>query len=80
MCAARKKDIDWQAIKDWHLKRAISRFESLEKLFLTGERDENIRGEVTEEGIMFYNHLLYSKGETAEEYLKRQLKSRLPQP
>lgn len=71
VCAARKKDIDWQAIKDWHLKRAISRFESLEKLFLTGERDENIRGEVTEEGIMFYNRLLYSKGETVEEYLKR---------
>ena len=71
VCAARKKDIDWQAIKNWHLKNSISNFEKLERFFLTGECDEGIRGTVTDEGIMYRDRLLYSKGETIEEYLKR---------
>lgn len=71
VCAARKKDIDWQAIKDWHMGHAISRFEKLERLFLTGECDEDIRGNITEDGIILHDRLLYSKGETLEEYLKR---------
>lgn len=71
VCAARKKDIEWQAINDWHLLNAKKRFRSLEKLFLTDERDEDIRGIVTEDGILYGNKLIYEKGETEEHYLTR---------
>lgn len=70
-CAARKKDIEWQAINDWHLLNAKKRFHSLEKLFLTGERDKDILGIVTEDGILYGKKLIYEKGETEEQYLTR---------
>ncbi len=71
-CAARKKDIEWQAINDWHLLNVKKRFRSLEKLFITGERDKNTYGIVTEEGILYGKKLIYVKGETEEQYLTRQ--------
>lgn len=71
VCAARKKDIEWQTITDWQLLRAKNRFCSLKKLFLTGERDEGIYGAVTEDGIVNCNKLIYQKGETEENYLSR---------
>ena len=69
VCAARKKDIEWQAITDWRLLKAKSRFHSLEKLFLTGARDEGIYGTVTDDGIVYCGSLIYQKGETEENYL-----------
>lgn len=71
MCAARKKDIEWQAMKEWILFCAKKRFYSLEKLFLTGERDENIYGIVTDKGILCGKKLIYEKNETEEHYLSR---------
>ena len=71
VCAARKKDIEWQMINNWYLLNAKNRFCSLEKLFLTGERDEHIYGTVTEDGIEFLNKLIYVKGETLGSYLSR---------
>ena len=71
-CAARKKDIEWKAINDWHLLNARKHFRSLEKLFLTGERDKNTYGIVTEDGILYGKKLIYVKGETEEQYLTRQ--------
>ena len=52
VCAARKKDIVWQAMRDWRILGARKHFQSLEKLSLTGERDKDIYGMVTEEGIV----------------------------
>lgn len=70
-CAARKKDIEWQAITNWHLLNVRKHFCSLEKLFLTGERDKDILGIVTEDGILYDKKLIYEKGETEEQYLTR---------
>lgn len=70
-CAARKKDIEWQAINDWILLKAKERFKSLEKLFATGQRDRDIYGTVTEDGILHLGELIYRKGECAESYLAR---------
>ena len=52
VCAARKKDIEWQTMRDWRILGARKHFQSLEKLSLTGERDKDIYGMVTEEGIV----------------------------
>lgn len=57
-----KKDIEWQAVRDWHLQQAKNRFRSLEKLFLTGERDKDIYGITTADGIYLNGRLLYQKG------------------
>lgn len=61
VCAARKKDIEWQAMRDWRILGARKHFQSLEKLFLTGERDKDIYGMVTEEGIVNCGRLIYEK-------------------
>lgn len=71
VCAARKKDIEWQAVRDWHLQQAKNRFRSLEKLFLTGERDKDIYGITTADGIYLNGRLLYQKGDSEKEYLSR---------
>lgn len=78
VCAARKKDIEWQAVRDWHLQQAKDRFRSLEKLFLTGERDKDIYGTVTENGISLNGTLIYRKGDSAEEYLSRRGYDHIP--
>ena len=70
-CAARKKDIEWQALYDWKLLKAKERFKSLEKLFTTGQRDKDIYGEVTEDGILYLEELVYRKEECEESYLAR---------
>jgi len=69
VCAARKKDIEWQAMRDWRILGARKHFQSLEKLSLTGERDKDIYGMVTEEGIVNCGRLIYEKGETEEHFL-----------
>ena len=70
-CAARKKDIEWQALYDWKLLKAKERFKSLEKLFTTGQRDKDIYGTVTEDGILYLEELVYRKEECEESYLAR---------
>ena len=58
-------------MSDWHINNAQKHFHSLEKLFLTGERDDNIRGLVTNAGIEYDRELIYKKDETEEQYLER---------
>lgn len=70
-CAARKKDIEWQALNDWMLLEAKGHFKGLEKLFTTGQRDKGIYGEVTEDGILYQGELVYQKEECEESYLAR---------
>ena len=56
-------------MRDWRILGARKHFQSLEKLFLTGERDKDIYGMVTEEGIVNCGRLIYEKGETEEHFL-----------
>lgn len=71
VCAARKKDIEWQAAKDWTLMKAKKRFKSLEKLFTTGDRDDDMPGVVTKDGILYQGELIYQKGDCEESFLTR---------
>ena len=68
-CAARKKDIAWQAMYDWAEKQAKERYARLSHAFETGTLPEGMYGMITGEGIQVFGDLVYHKGE--EEYLER---------
>ncbi len=69
--AARKKDIEWQAMRGWQYKGLEEAFSKLERFFLTGERGRDTFGERVEDGIRAGGRYLYHKGETVEEYASR---------
>ena len=71
VCAARKKDIEWQVMRDWREKKARERFSKLEKIFLTGQYEKDFKGSVAPQGVLYYGEMVYFKGETVEDYLKR---------
>lgn len=71
VCAAKKKDIEWQVMRDWREKKARERFSKLEKIFVTEQYEEDFRGSITPQGVLYYGEMVYFKGETVEDYLKR---------
>lgn len=71
VCAAKKKDIEWQAMREWREKKARERFSKLEKIFVTGQYEEGFRGAITPQGVFYHGEMEYFKGETVEDYLKR---------
>lgn len=70
MCAARKKDIQWDVMRKWENQCAIEQFQKLEAMFLSGIIDDAVHGIVNDKGIICQGELVYRKGETLEEYLK----------
>ncbi len=71
ICAARKKDIEWQVMYDWELEQAKQRYARLVHAFETGILPKRVPSRITGEGIMIYGELVYYKGETENEYLER---------
>ena len=69
--AARKKDIEWQAMRDWKTKEMSEQFCRLEKMFYAGSMDEGYHGEITGSGIVSWGEVIYRRGETVEDYLER---------
>lgn len=69
VCAARKKDIAWEAMRTWRNQKATECFHKLEQMFLTGKTDPDLDGKVVPDGIMRWGKLIYSKGSTLEKYL-----------
>ena len=69
--AARKKDIAWDAMREWRKQQALISFAELEKAFAEGVIPNDIFGKITEKGISGFREMLYIRGETAEEYLNR---------
>lgn len=71
VAAARKKDIEWQAMRDWNKKELTERFYQLEKMFREGKLEEDVYGRLTEEGILGWDGYLYHAGESLNAYLER---------
>jgi len=71
VAAARKKDIEWQAHFDWNLKKKTEFYNELLECFQKGECPKDWYAEVTQDGIKSWGEMLYIKGETLEEFLKR---------
>lgn len=69
--AARKKDIEWQAMRDWIKKKLTEHFYQLEKMFHQGKLEEDVYGRITEEGILGWDGYLYHAGESLNAYLER---------
>lgn len=70
-CAARKKDIAWQVMYDWELKKARQSFAKISGWFASGKVPGNAGLCMEEDGIRRFGELLYRKGETEDEYLER---------
>lgn len=70
VCAARKKDIAWDAMRDWRTQKAAERFHKLEQMFLAGKTDPDFHGEIVPDGVMHWGELVYRKDSTLEEYLE----------
>lgn len=70
VACARKKDIQWDAMRQWRNQQAEERFHKLEKMFQSGEADETVH-RITEEGIVCWGDLIYRKGQTLEEYMEK---------
>lgn len=70
VCAARKKDIAWEEMRDWRNQKAKERFYKLEQMFLAGKTDSDFHGEIVPDGVMRWGRYVYRKGSTLEEYLE----------
>ncbi len=68
--AARKKDIQWDMMRQWRNEKATERFKELEAMFISGEIDETVH-KIDEEGIFAWGEVVYKKGQTLEEYLDK---------
>lgn len=70
-CAARKKDVEWDAMRSLAIEKAKECYQELSNIFKTGIKPEKFFATVTEKGIFNYSGELYLKGETEKEYLER---------
>lgn len=70
VACARKKDIQWEAMRTWRNKQAEDRFHRLEEMFETGQIDHTVL-KITEEGIYSWREMIYRKGQTLEEFLSK---------
>lgn len=71
VCGARKKDIEWDVMKAWHIQSAKKSYTLFTESFATGKCPEGSHWHITEDGISSFFDPLYFKGETEEEYLQR---------
>lgn len=71
VAAARKRDIEWQAMREWRDKETAERFYRLEKMFAARYLEEGFYGEITDDGIICCREYTYRKGETVDAYLER---------
>ena len=69
--AARKKDIEWDAMKKWYLGQAKKRFTALEAMFVTGIIEPEQYMQVKDGCVYSVMDLIYKIGEPEEEYLTR---------
>lgn len=73
VCAARKKDIAWEEMRNWRNQKAKERFYKLERMFLSGKTDSGFDGEIVSDGVMHWGRIRLSEKalrwrNTIEEY------------
>lgn len=69
--AARKKDIQWGAFREYRRGLLTEQYSKLKEIFQTGNLPQNFYGKCVEDGIQFGGKLVFRKDETLEEYLIR---------
>lgn len=72
VAAARKKDIQWQAMKDWKMECAKKDFHNYEQIYKTGIIPGDMHFcKICGNKLVDFRKVLYIEGETVESYLKR---------
>lgn len=71
VAAARKKDIEWQAMREWEIECAKNAFYKFEEAYKTGIIPEGNFWKVCDNKLVGYDGILYIEGETLETFLKR---------
>lgn len=71
VAAARKKDIQWDVMRNWKQQKSTEAFYRLKKMFEENKLGEDLYAEITEDGIYSFGCCYYKKDETLEEYLER---------
>lgn len=69
--AARKKDIEWHTQFEWNLKQKTMLYYELLESFKKGECPDGWCAKVVENGIISGGEMVYTKGETLEDFLTR---------
>lgn len=72
VCAARKKDIDWQKMREWDTQKAVESYEKLQRMFSVGKLEDGFYGQIDDEGIFSYGTYIYRKSEFINSYLQRE--------
>ena len=68
VACARKKDIQWDAMRQWRNKQAEERYHKVKEMFESGEDHGNMY-RVAEDGLYHWGDCIYRKDQTLEEYL-----------
>ncbi len=71
VAAARKKDIEWDLMYDWHLRQAIRAYHRYQEAFTTGIIPEGMYAYVDKKRLMSFADVLYYKGERVMHFLRR---------
>ncbi len=71
VCAARKKDVAWDIMREWKRKELTEEYVRLQGMFKNGCMQAKYFGEIVEDGIMRFGNYLYCKDESLEEFLER---------
>lgn len=75
VCAARKKDIAWDKMRECIQIEKAEQFNSLKRMYECGKLDDNFVAEIVEDGIVRFGDRLYFKDESFDDFLHRSLYS-----
>ena len=71
VACARKKDIQWDAMRQWRNQQAEKHFHELEEMFQSGQVNPNSLFHITEDGIYRWGQQVYRKDQTIQEFLEK---------
>lgn len=72
VCAARKKDIDWQKMREWDTLKRENDYLKLQRMFSDKKLEDGFRGCIDEKGILYHNERIYCKDESFGDFINRQ--------
>lgn len=71
VACARKKDIQWDAMRQWRNQQAEKHFHELEEMFQSGHVNPNSLFHITKDGIYRWGQQVYRKDQTLQEFLEK---------
>lgn len=71
VCAARKKDIAWEIMREWAKNELTELYGKLKTMFEQGYMEPDYFGDITEDGIMRFDKCIFQKHESLDSFLGR---------